>query len=367
MAGFVKLAVAGAGKTTWLCNKFDISKRNIFISFTNKNVQNIKNKITQKYGTMPKETFVMTYTKFLYYWIIKPNETLLRVNKNRISSKGMTINAPVEFDRKQPHNGYVKDCFVEHYVDVNRLYFINRMSKLFFKQSAKVKKQIRHYIGRFIDCIYVDEFQDFTNFDYKLLLELVKGTSYNIIMVGDFYQSLVSNTNFNGNNANSPYANINYKDFIKQLESQNIDVDIKTLRKSYRCPSDTCDFVRKKLQIPIFSARNDKDVTVKKIDDVNFAHQIIMDSSIVKLIYNSKVSMSSQIVNVDKWGYSKGSTYDSVCVILTKSTQSLISKNGPNFLNKHKTVNTLYVALTRSRGITYLLSSELYKKAIQQN
>ena len=39
----VVLAVAGSGKTYYLCNILDETKRNIIIAYTNENIKNIRN------------------------------------------------------------------------------------------------------------------------------------------------------------------------------------------------------------------------------------------------------------------------------------------------------------------------------------
>ena len=100
MAGFVKLAVAGAGKTTWLGKQIDSRSRNILITFTNQNVANLKEKIKNvNYGKIPQNTKVLTYTKFLYYWVIKPCEELYVLNSGeKMFGNGMTIKEPAEFD-----------------------------------------------------------------------------------------------------------------------------------------------------------------------------------------------------------------------------------------------------------------------------
>ena len=75
MVGAVKLAVAGAGKTTWLGKIIDPNKRNLLLTFTNSNVKHLIQSVKESHNNIiPNNTKVMTYTKFVYYWIIKPNE-----------------------------------------------------------------------------------------------------------------------------------------------------------------------------------------------------------------------------------------------------------------------------------------------------
>lgn len=368
MAGFVKLAVAGAGKTTWLGKQIDSRSRNILITFTNQNVANLKEKIKNvNYDKIPQNTKVLTYTKFLYYWVIKPCEELYVLNSGeKMFGNGMTIKEPAEFDRYNLSNGYVKDSHKGHYLDKNGQYYVTRLSKLFIKQKASVKKTVKKYIGKFIDNIYIDEFQDFVSNDYKLLMELAKSNEYNTYMVGDYYQSLVTSTNSRGSNALRPYSkSTNYRTFIEKLRNEGIEVDTTTLLNSWRCPYLTCKFIRERLGINIYSEHHDTKHNVKIIRSEDEAIKILKNNGIVKLVYNSKVKGFDRIINKNKWGYSKGSTYNETCVILTKTTGFLTTEISDSPHIKGKALHTLYVALTRSSGNTYLLNNSLYLDAIE--
>ena len=62
------------------------------------------------------------------------------------------------------------------------------------------------------------------------------------------------------------------------------------------------------------------------------------------------------------WSYSKGSTFNSVCLILTKKLENLDNDSfSPEILGK-SSLNKLYVALTRSSGDLYLLKSSDFSK-----
>lgn len=366
MAGFVKLAVAGAGKTTWLGKQADPNKRNLLITYTNQNVANIKESVKNaNKGLVPDNTEIMTYTKFLFYWLIKPHESYLKLESGeKLKGKGMSIIEPIEFDHSNPYNGYVRDKYVRHYIDKNGYYYVSRLSKLFIKQKSVIKKAIENYIGMFVDRIYVDEFQDFINDDYKLILELVKGKNYDVYMVGDYYQSSVSNTNIKGSGASkSPYIQYEYNEFIKQIEKKKIKVDIKSLEKSWRCPPDTCKFIKTKLKINILSQQEHSNYGIKIVNEKD-AIDILKDDKIVKLLYKRNITGYDKLNNKNKWGYSKGSTFNDTCVVLTKKTSDFLLGSGKKGLISTQTKHMLYVALTRASKNTYLMKSEIYIRAI---
>lgn len=358
MAGRIKLAVAGAGKTTWIANSIDPLKYNIIISYTNKNVENIIKKISQKFDSFPQNTLVMTYDSFLYRYIIRPFQKNLKISdKYSEINNGVTINDPVEFDRKNLNNGYYKNDNWRHYKDLKNRFYIKRLSLLYIKQKKEEKNRIKEYLDKFIDNIYVDEFQDFIGNDFNLLLDITKCKHTNIILVGDYYQSGVSG-NAKTRSCN-PYKK-DYDDYIKFLIEKNLNVDIDTLNGSYRCPVKTCKFISDKLGISICSKSDDNESGIIFLNDFDEINRILNDDSVVKLFWNSKSKGYNFFSNVNKWSYSKGDTYDSTCVVLTDSTSSLLN-NKIDFLKKRKILNSLYVALTRSKGNTYIISSDKLK------
>lgn len=364
MVAELKLAVAGSGKTTWLGKHIDPDKNNLLITFTNQNVNNITESIQKHIGYIPENTFVMTFTRFVYYWLIRPFERSFEINKidDVIHSKGIDILSPIEFDRYNLDNGYCKDNNVYHYLSfaTGRLYS-SRLSKLYVKQSEKIRKIVRNNLDQYLDDIFVDEFQDFCAYDFKVLVDLVKCKKTNLHFVGDYFQSQVSQTNFKNR---LPYNKVHGLDeFVDLLKSKKINIDQETLKKSWRCPDDTCEFIRSKLYIPILAAQ-EKEGGIKQITDVQKGIEILNNENIVKLFWDSGINGFSEIKNANKWGYSKGDTYDSTCVILTKSTNSIVHSS--NLKIPMTTRNKLYVALTRSLGDTFLMDSVLYNKCLKR-
>ncbi|MDN6491202.1 MAG: hypothetical protein L0K14_00755, partial [Leuconostoc sp.] len=101
MVAEVKLAVAGSGKTRWLGNSVSPSKRNLLITYTNQNVSNITKSIQLHLGIVPENTTVITYTRFVYYWLIRPYEPSIVIGDNtgQFRSDGIDISTPPVNDR----------------------------------------------------------------------------------------------------------------------------------------------------------------------------------------------------------------------------------------------------------------------------
>lgn len=364
MAGTVKLAVAGAGKTRTLGKTMDPNSKNLFITFTNQNVSNIVNAI--KYfngGDIPANTLIMTYDRFLYHWLIRPFEkSFFLLYSVNFRSKGVEIIDPPEFDRYDLGNGYIKKDKIGHYFsDKTNKFYVNRMSELYVSQSQKFKKKIRTRIETFVDNIYVDEFQDFSEKDFDLLIDLTRCKSLNIEMVGDYYQSLVTKVNFK--HSKRPYKTYGYDDFKKMLTKKNIVVDENSLISSKRVPEKTCQFIIQKLGIRIKSSSKSNGKVII-LSDIEKATDVMHNKNIVKLFYSNAVKGMKEYTPNNKWGYSKGDTYNEVCVILTDSLKDITGSKILKFKKKVQTQHILYVALTRSRGNTYLLTNKLYKQIV---
>ena len=53
MAKRVILAVAGAGKTYYICHEIDPTKRNLILAFTHENIHNIQKELCDAHGCVP--------------------------------------------------------------------------------------------------------------------------------------------------------------------------------------------------------------------------------------------------------------------------------------------------------------------------
>ena len=138
--------------------------------------------------------------------------------------------------------------------------------------------------------------------------------------------------------------------YIEYLKNIGLNVDDKTLIKSRRCSKEVCEFIKKKLGIEIKSNEINNGRIIA-LDDPSEITNIIEDDDIVKLVWNSTENYKFNAVT---WGYSKGDTYENVCVILTDKYSNL---NEESFIRNESisSTNKLYVALTRSKGNVYLI------------
>ncbi len=207
----------------------------------------------------------------------------------------------------------------------------------------------------FFDQIMIDEFQDFREHDYELITTLSKYVN-NILLVGDYYQHSVSGQNNSGKPFKKRKAEVCYSDFLKELNKNKYDIDEKTLACSRRCSEEVCLFIKKKLGIDISSAKINEGRIIRPTN----ISAILADDDIMKLVYNKAQDYAFKAVN---WSYSKGDTFDKVCVILNKSTDKLLEDGFSPANLKTITLNKLYVALTRSKGDLYIITSSEFEQS----
>lgn len=359
------LAVAGAGKTYYLAELLKPEEKNILITFTNKNVENILKEIKNRYGHIPEETLVMTYAKFVYNWMIKPINPFLRIGDvTGKTIQGLDVYSLPEEQWKygRPNSFYIAQNNSRHYLNKNNQLYINRMVKLFNKQNKTVKKRAFSRLEKYCDNLLIDEVQDFRTEDYKLLTELFALELPKTIGVGDYYQHSVSYTN---QSLEKPFVNkkieIPYKEYIENEETNSL-VITDMLNYSRRAPESICAFIRDKLNINIYSKSKVKG-NVILVNSKEELIDILNNPEITKIVYNNSISYTfSPVVN---WTYSKGDTYTNTCVILTKTFQLLFEDHFTLKGINQPAINKLYVALTRAQNNVYIVKQDLF--ALIQN
>lgn len=362
----IMLAVAGAGKTYHICHSIDPQKRNLILAYTHENIHNIKNELVDAHGQVPELTTVMTFDSFVYRYFVCPYEPTIAdyFGCDGFRSKGITtIDPPPKTipwnGRSVPNPKYKNKDKIEHYITKNSQYYCATLSELVMciksgKESLVKRGAAR--INQFYEQVLIDEFQDFREHDYELIIGLSKLLN-SVLLVGDYYQHSVSGTNNSGKPFKIRKEDVGYIEFINELKRLGFDVDDITLSKSRRCSKDICDFVKTKLGINIESAEiNTGKVHLVKEDQIT---SYLENPKVMKLVYSEATNYSFEAMN---WSYSKGDTVDAACVILTDKFEKLDSDCFSLTGIPIPTINKLYVAMTRSRGDLFLIKASVFKR-----
>lgn len=365
MAKRVILAVAGAGKTYHICHEIDPTKRNLILAFTHENIHNIQKELCDAHGCVPELTTVSTFDSFVYHQLVLPYEPSIAEHFGcpKFVSRGIcTIDPPPQTIKNTKGNPvanplYKKKDRLAHYVTMRGQYYCATLSELVLQIKKNRKSLIKRVAARlnlFYDCVLIDEFQDFREYDYELIMALAKQLN-DVVLVGDYHQHSVSATNNSGKPFKNKSTDVSYDAFIAELQKSGFEVDLTTLDKSRRCSAEICNYVSEKLRISITSS-GDHSGAVRWIEDDPTS--VLDDDRIIKLVFQEAGKYSFPALN---WSYSKGDTVDSACVILTDGLDNLDSDKFNPVRVKPSTLNKLYVAMTRSRGDLYLMKASTFK------
>lgn len=329
------LAVAGAGKTTYIVNNLSATKRTLIVTYTIGNYNNLIQIISSKFnGEWPENVTVMKYFSFLYNFCYKP------FFADRIKAKGISFeNNP---------NRFTKQSDRSYYLSSNDYFYSNRLSLFLEKANAipKIKARLETYFDEFI----VDEVQDIAGRDFSFLEQLMS-TNINMLFVGDFFQHTFD-TSRDANINKTLFDNQNA--YIARYTNKGIMCDKSTLLSSFRCSQSVCKYINVSLGISITSNRHmDDDTEICFIDDPVKRSSILSDPQIIKLHYQNGNCYGLGHRN---WGETKGEDcYFDVCVLLNKSTATKFA-TGKLLELPPSTRNKLYVAITRAHGNVFFMN-----------
>lgn len=334
----VMFAAAGSGKTTYIVENLTKEKRTLIVTYTNSNYENLHKKITHKFdGVWPDNVVLMTYFSFLFKFCYKP------FLADIVHAKGILY--------ESNPNMKVSQTSPLYYMTGGRYLYSNRLSLLLQKKHVVelIKERIKKYFDEFI----IDEIQDIAGRDFSFLEDLMT-SDINILLVGDFYQHTF-NTSRDGNVNKNLFEDKN--SYEQRFEVKGVCCDSDTLKSSWRCSKNTCDFVRENIGIEIYSNRPNTDVTtIEFVSDVDSVKDLLNNPEIIKLHYQNSSKFG---IHHKNWGDTKGEDhYDDVCVLLNKTTMSKF-KVGKLKELPQSTKNKLYVAITRARGNVYLVEEKL--------
>ncbi len=321
------LAVAGSGKTRYLIESLSLERRSIILTYTINNTENLRRRVIRKFGFLPKNIRIHTYFSFLYQFCFQP------LYQDAYEAKGMSFNKPPSRDRR-------KKSMTHYFIPNLRILYANRLAKFFLEFEPDGLSRVKQRLEKYYEDMFVDEFQDFTSYDFDFICELAK-TRVKCQFVGDYHQHTFD-TSRDGQFKKS--LHLSEARFLAEVRKHGIEVDTTTLSKSYRCSPSVASFVRDSLGIEMGSQREDE-TSIFFVEDQKEANNLLRDDNIVKLVYQNSKKMNFFSMN---WGASKGlDDFNDVCIILNKKqfeqTQNLKAQE----MNQ-KTLKKLYVACTRA-------------------
>lgn len=321
-------AVAGSGKTRYIIESLDLDTRIAIITYTITNQIELKNRIIKKFGRLPDNIHVFGLFQFLYSFCLRPYYCEKKL-------KGIDFNN---------HNTF-RD-FNGDYI------YSNKISKVLINGE----REYINRINRFFDVIYIDEFQDLTAYDFEFALSLIE-CSIKVVFLGDFFQKTYSSSQV-GNKGSRIHSS--FELWKKKLSA--FEWEDRILSNSVRCPIKVCDFIRNEMGINIKGTK-DLPIEIKELTEIDEIVTVLEDDAIKKLFYQKSYEYPC---NAKNWGDSKGSEYESVCVVINNTTYKAYQKNNLSSLVP-QTLSKFYVACTRTKGNLYFIEEKKVKNYYKDN
>ncbi len=230
----IMFAVAGAGKTTYIVNNLNNTKKSLIVTYTIANYNNLHMKISEKFnGEWPANVTLMTYFSFIYSFCYKP------FLADQWNAKGITY--------EQNPNTRIKSTHINFYMSKKGYFYSNRLA--YFLEMTEVVDDINSRIEKYFDEFIIDEIQDIGGRDFSFLEKLMN-CNVNMLFVGDFHQHTFD-TSRDGNKNGNLFTD---KDkYIKRFTDKGIVCDTNTLVKSWRCSQSICDYIKNSIGIEIYS------------------------------------------------------------------------------------------------------------------
>lgn len=387
----VVVAGAGSGKTLtiqgkieYLINELHYKEESILcISFTNKSVNDLKNKINYNIEILTFHKLAIKLLNNEYKLVISnyleyiTNE-YLELNKKELNklyllnnvAKSKLINIICYYIRlSKSYNLDLKDIFEKYnkslfnkqlyklIMDIYLIYMreLESTKQIDFDDLLNLAKDKVKYIDLQYKYIIIDEFQDTSITRLNLILEIIKYTKAKLLVVGDDYQSIYK---FNGCNLD---IFLNMKNYIK-------DTKYIYLKYTYRFSNEliyvsTNFIMRNKQQLKKeIEAKKNISKPIKIVFNKNI-NELIKDDNYLVITRNNQELNNINYDNKMTIHASKGLEADNVILYYSDNLPSKIKQKEyiTNIIGIDKNImyeeerRLFYVALTRTKNNIYIM------------
>ncbi len=331
------VACAGSGKTTYIVKKSLelIDKKVLITTFTDSNVEEIKNKIIEVNGSIPANIHVLPWFTFQLDHLIRPFQ--LDFINVKIKDVIMKNGSTTTYTSKNKKEYYIKDGAI----------YSDKIADLAFSTIVN-KPQTLERLKLLFDYIFIDEFQDFSGYD----LDIVKKISDDDIPIEIVCDPRQHTFSTHYDRKNKKYSS-DPLDFIKTKCNSTFEVDETSLNGSFRCPHNTIMYASEIFpEYPLSPSLKE----YEKGDGIWFIPESQVDLFLINNINclqlrDSKKRKVNENFKVSTFGKSKGLTVDNSLIYPTQPMLSAILKSNFQLLSPGAK-SDLYVALTRAKHKT---------------
>lgn len=352
------IAAAGSGKTTYIINNaLEIKDKNVLITtYTEANSEEIRKKVLDRCGYLPKNITIQTWFSFLLQHGVRPYQSSMNVELHDrrinfyLSERGSTTSYKGR-DGKTYSWSKDKNFYQYYFLSKNNLKICSDTIADFIVTANKTTKgEVIDRISRIYPYIFIDEVQDFAGWELEIIKLLFESKS-EVLLVGDPRQVTYLTHH---STKYRKYRDGKIQDFIKdKCKKDTYEIDTTTLKDTHRNNKAICDF----------SSQLFPDYEKCEPCSCDNCRNYIQESEGIFIVRNDYIDNYcdrfkptilrwSGAVHPDwNFGKSKGLTFDRVLIYPTTSGKSSMLRWLKDSSTKlsNEARSKLYVAITRAR------------------
>ena len=349
------IAVAGSGKTTHLVKEaLKCSGRILITTYTESNASELHKKFIEIAGRIPGNVTIQTWWSFLLQHGVRPYQSFLI--DDTISGLLLVNSASaIRFKGKFGPVFYPEDDVRKHFFSPSMAIYSDKIAKFVIRINELSSGAIFTRLSQIYPTIFIDEIQDLAGYDLEIVKFLLAGHS-RILLVGDPRQVTYLTHN---EKKYGKYANGGIVSFIEKECKKSCEVDLTTLKSSYRNNTAICQL--SSLLYPKLPQAESAQHEVTGHDGIFVVSRDILDEYLqkydpVQLRYDVRTQGISTNHKAYNFGDSKGLTFERVVIFATADMLSWLKSN--SFPLKNETRAKFYVALTRAKYSVAIVSND---------
>jgi len=351
----VVISAAGSGKTTYIVEQAIKNSNNkvLILTYTIENFKQIKKYIIDRVGLNSENIKVQTWFSFLLQECVRPYQNYI-YDTRRIDSIFFVQGRSVKYT---PKNKIGKYFFSEG----NKIY-TDKIAEFACLCDSESAGYVIERLGDIYDCIYIDETQDLSGYDFdflKLLLE----SNIALTLVGDSRQATYFT---NCSQRNKQFKGQNIVNLFECWKKEGL-CEIEERNDCFRCNQKICNLADK--LYPSMPKTISNNFIITGHDGVFIIKISDLKSYIEKyspVILRDRITTKTAGFLAINFGVSKGQSFDRVLIFPNGPIRDFLKDGDSNKL-KPKTKANLYVGITRARySLTFVYDdSDCIHDAIQ--
>lgn len=348
------VAAAGSGKTTTIIQDAgsDPDCSSLMITYTVNGRDELIKKAYEEYAHVPSHLTIMTWFTFLLTHIVRPYQNLFETSGQRVN--GIFFNNGISAQ-------YVgADDIRRHYFSSPGNIYRDKISKFGCEVNRTTGGKPLVRLQSIFDRIFIDEAQDLAGYDLDIVEHLLR-SELQTNLVGDPRQATYST---NDGPKYKKYRGAKIIGIFEHWEKKSL-CEIKHQNYSHRCVQPICDLADRFHLLDKDTESRNKATTghdgvfaIRK-SDVS-AYLAMFTTAPQVLRFNKKTkNLKGDPIN---FGQSKGMTFERTLIFPHASFKKFFTTN--DIEDAGKSVEKIYVALTRARQSVGIVVDDNYKEEV---